>query len=279
MFTFTGADGLDVHVHHWPARGRTRGLVQIAHGMGEHAGRYAALAAALTRRGYDVYANDHRGHGQTMKGEPGRLGPDGWNLLVADMVVLTERLRTRHPDLPVVLVGHSMGSFAAQQYLLDHGDLLDGAVLSGTAALDGLIRVIGDGGDRLAFYNAPFRPGRTDYDWLSRDEAEVDEYIADPRCGFALDADGLRDMYASAGRLADPAPVPPGLPLYVMVGDRDPLNAGLGLSDLLVGRYRNAGLTDITYRVYPGARHELLHETNREEAQADLVSWIARVLG
>ncbi|REE95195.1 alpha/beta fold hydrolase [Thermomonospora umbrina] len=278
MFTFTSVDGLDVHVHHWPAHGEARGVVQIVHGMGEHAGRYAAFAEALTTYGYAVYANDHRGHGRTMKGEPGRLGPDGWNLLVADVVALTELLCSRHPGLSIVLFGQSMGSYAVQQFLLDHGDLVEGVVLTGTTALDGLLKAMGAAG-REDYYNAPFQPVRTGCDWLSRDDAEVDAFIADPLCGFALDENGLRDMYAAAPRLADPSTVPAGLPLCVAVGDRDPLNAGLSLSDLLVERYRAAGLTDITYRAYGGARHELLHETNRDEVQADLVAWITRVIG
>lgn len=277
MFTFTGADGLRLHVHEWRPTGKSRGIVHLTHGMGEHAGIYDELATTLSRRGFAVYASDLRGHGLSIKDWPGRLGKDGWNLLVADLIALTDVERARHPGKPLVLVGHSMGSYAVQQIIMEHGELLDGAVLAGTTALDGLIDRLGGLPDRISYYNAGFEPARTRFDWLSRDAAFVDAFMADPLCAFSLDNDGLRDMYAAAPRLADPATVPSRLPLYVMVGDRDPLNDRLVLSDLLVERYRAAGLADITYRTYPGARHQLFHETDSDEITADLVAWITRV--
>ncbi|EWC62299.1 Lysophospholipase [Actinokineospora spheciospongiae] len=277
MFTFPSADGLTVHVEEWQPTGPVRGVVQLAHGMGEHSARYAHLAELLAGLGYAVYANDHRGHGRTMVAAPGDLGEAGWDGLVADVVALTRLLRERHPGLPLVLLGHSMGSFAAQQYLLDHADLLDAVALSGTTALDLLATTIAEGG--LTVYNAEFEPARTEFDWLSRDESQVDTYLADPLCGFSLDERGLAGMYAGAERAITPTGIRPDLPLYVMVGDRDPLNRKLALSDALVQRYRDAGLVDITYRTYPGARHELLNETNRDEVEADLASWLTRVTG
>ncbi|MET9951887.1 alpha/beta hydrolase [Streptomyces sp. NPDC006339] len=292
MFTFTSQDGVEIHVHVWQPAGPARGVVQIAHGMGEHAGRYAPLAEHLTGRGYAVYAGDHRGHGLSMHAGPGVLGDDGWNLLVADIAALTRIARERHPGLPVILLGHSMGSFAVQQYLLDHAALVDGVALSGTTAVDRLVVALveaaeqaarqggtGGGGGVFDAFNAAFAPARTDADWLSRDEEQVDRYLADPLCGFAADDRGMADMGAAAGRLAAPEGIPAGLPLYVMVGDRDPLNARLALSDLLVSRYREAGLTDVTYRAYEGARHEVLNETNRDEVVADLTAWIERITG
>ncbi|MFF5970708.1 alpha/beta fold hydrolase [Streptomyces sp. NPDC012769] len=292
MFTFTSQDGVEIHVHAWQPAGPLRGIVQIAHGMGEHAGRYAPLAEHLAGLGYAVYAGDHRGHGLSMHAGPGHLGADGWNLLVADIAALTRIARERHPGLPVILLGHSMGSFAAQQYLLDHAELVHGVALSGTTAVDRLVVALleaaaeraaqqagtGNGGAFDAF-NAAFAPARTDADWLSRDEEQVDRYLADPLCGFAADDQGMADMGAAAGRLAAPTGIPAGLPLYVMVGDHDPLNGRLALSDLLVSRYREAGLTDVTYRTYEGARHEVLNETNRDEVVADLTAWIERVTG
>lgn len=279
MFTFAGADGLWLHVHEWGHEREPRGVVLLSHGMGEHGGLYAGLAVTLIRHGYLVYAPDHRGHGRSMKGGPGHLGRDGWNLLVADLRLLAEHLRTRHPHVPIVLVGHSMGSYAVQQFLLDDGDLPAAAALIGTTALDGLIARLERAPDRIGFYNAGFQPARTPYDWITRDETFIDAFTTDPLCAFPLDGDGLRNMYAAAPRLAVPATVPSRLPLHVMVGERDPLNAGLVLSDLLVRRYRNAGLTDITYRTYPDARHHLLNELNGDEVTADLVAWIERVTG
>ncbi|GAA1094200.1 alpha/beta hydrolase [Kitasatospora arboriphila] len=278
MFTFRSEDGLQIHVHAWAPDGPPRGLVQISHGMGEHAARYDHFARALTRRGYAVYADDHRGHGLTVSHVPGHLGDDGWNRLVDDMVALSELIQRRHPGLPLVLVGHSLGSFAAQQYVLGHSELLAGVALSGTAALDRLMAHLAEAdGDVMDAFNSAFEPARTPGDWLSRDEAQVDAYLADPLCGFTLDDQGMSDLAAAGERLSTPTTVRPDLPVYVAVGDRDPLNRDLELSDLVVRRYRDAGIEDITYRVYPGARHEILNETDRETVEADLVEWIERV--
>ncbi|MFI8367879.1 lysophospholipase [Streptomyces sp. NPDC085466] len=283
MFTFTSPDGVRVHVHTWHPEGRVRGVVQIAHGMGEHGLRYAPLAAHLTARGYAVHAPDQRGHGRTMHAGPGHLGADGWNRLVDDLATLTRTTRDRHPGVPVVLLGHSMGSFAAQQFLLDHAELVDGVALSGTTAVDALITALATaapaGHGPFGPFNAPFAPVRTEADWLSRDEAQVDAYLADPLCGFGLDLQGLAHMADAAGRLAAPAGIPAGLPVALLVGDRDPLNGRLAHTDLLVSRYREAGLTDLTYHRYEGARHEVLNETNRAEVVADLTAWIDRVTG
>ncbi|MEV0855856.1 alpha/beta hydrolase [Nocardia fluminea] len=279
MFTFPSSDGTTIHVRSWlPTEAEPRGVVQIAHGMGEHSDRYGHLAERLAGLGFAVYADDHRGHGLSMGPVPGDLGPDGWNLLVADEVALTGILRARHPGLPVTLIGHSLGSFAVQQYLLDHSGLVDEVVLSGTTAVDGLFgEIAAAGGDLIGFFNAEFQPTRTDADWISRDEAQVDAYIADPWCGFAIDEANMGLLAANAAtRLSDPSSVRADLPLYVMVGDKDPLNSKLRLSDLLVQRYRDAGLADLTYRVYADARHEVLNETNRDEVEADLLAWLTR---
>jgi alpha-beta hydrolase superfamily lysophospholipase len=175
-----------------------------------------------------------------------------------------------------------MGSFAVQQYLVDHSDRVSAAVLTGTAAIDLLEPGLDlDAPIDLSAFNAAFQPARTDYDWLSRDDEQVDAYVADPRCGFGLDVPSGKSMFLSAGRPADPeelAKVRSDLPLYLAVGDADPLNGGLALLTPLVDRYRAAGLTDVTVRVYPEARHEILNETNRDEVYADLVGWISRVL-
>jgi alpha-beta hydrolase superfamily lysophospholipase len=266
-------------VHVWQPADPPRGVVQIAHGMGEHAGRYAALAEALTAQGFAVYAGDHRGHGLSRHAAPGHLGEDGWNSLVGDLVTLSETIRERHPGLPLVLLGHSLGSFAAQQYVLHHSHLIDALALAGTTAVDAMLaNQAADAGDPLVALNKGFEPARTLFDWLSRDPEAVDAYLADPLCGSSLDAEGMRQVAAASAALAQPRGIPAHLPVYVLVGDRDPLNAGLALSDLLVDRYRQAGLTDITYRVYPEARHELFNETNRAEVEGDLLAWLERVL-
>ncbi|MGW0638155.1 alpha/beta hydrolase [Nocardia salmonicida] len=279
MFSYLSSDGTTIHVRSWlPTGDDVTGVVQIAHGMGEHSARYSHLAARLVARGYAVYAADHRGHGHSMSGAPGDLGDNGWNLLVEDMSALTTILRELHPERRVLLFGHSLGSFAVQQYLLDHDALVDAAVLCGTTAVDELfVEIAAAEGDLLGLFNRRFQPTRTPADWLSRDEAQVDAYLAHPWCGFEIDAVNMASL-AKLGneRLARPRGIRTDLPLYVMVGGSDPLNAGARLSDLQVQRYRDAGLTDITYRVYPDARHEILNEINRDEVENELLAWISR---
>ncbi len=284
-FTFPARDGTQIAAYRWDAEGPVRGVVQLTHGMGEHALRYGHLASALTAAGFAVYAQDHRGHGATGTpdgGEQGAIGADGWAGLVDDIDVLADRVRDEHGQVPLVLLGHSMGSFAVQQYLLDHSDRVDAAVLTGTALLDLLEPAMDlDQEMDLSAFNAAFTPARTDYDWLSRDEAQVDAYVADPRCGFGLDGPAVRAMFEAARRLADidrMTGVRSDLPLYVAVGSEDPVNGQLALAHALIDRYRSAGLDDITFNVYEGARHEVFNEINRDEVEADLVAWLDRVV-
>jgi alpha-beta hydrolase superfamily lysophospholipase len=283
-FTYPARDGVEIVGRRWDPAGPPHAAVQLTHGMGEHVQRYDALARALTGHGLVVYGQDHRGHGATARSEEelGQLGPDGWTQLVDDVDLLVSRIRDEQPGLPLVLVAHSMGSFAAQQYLLDHSDRVDAVVLTGTTALDQLEPAIDlDQPIDLAAFNAPFQPPRTEFDWLSRDEAIVDAYIADPRCGFGIDADATKAMFAGARRMADPsqvAAVRADLPLYIAAGESDPVNANLVLLNVLVDRYRAAGLTDVTMRTYPGGRHEILNETNREKVVASILDWIDQVL-
>jgi len=283
-FTCPARDGVEIAGYRWDPAGAPRGAFQLTHGMGEHVQRYDALARALTGRGLVVYGQDHRGHGATARfaDELGQLGPDGWTQLVDDIDLLVSRIRDEQPGLPLVLLAHSMGSFAVQQYLLDHGDRVDAVVLTGTTALDQLEPGLDlDKPIDLAVFNAAFQPARTEFDWLSRDDAIVDAYIADPRCGFGIDTDAGKDMFAGVRRMADPGQVAamrPDLPLYIAAGESDPVNANLALLNVLVDRYRAAGLTDVTVRTYPGARHEILNETNRDEVVASILDWIDQVL-
>ena len=283
-FTSQARHRVEIAGYRWDPDGKPRGAVQLTHGMGEHTQRYSALARALTGRGLMVYGQDHRGHGATARSEEelGQLGPDGWTQLVDDVDLLVSLIRDEQPGLPLVLLGHSMGSFAVQQYLLKHSDRVDAVVLTGTTALDQLEPALDlDKPIDLAAFNAAFEPARTEFDWLSRDEAIVDAYIADPRCGFGIDVDAGQDMFAGARRMADPGQVTairPDLPLYIAAGELDPVNANLVLLHVLVDRYRAAGLTDVTVRTYPGARHEILNETNRDEVVAGILDWLDRVL-
>jgi alpha-beta hydrolase superfamily lysophospholipase len=286
-FLVDGRDG-KVFVRRWLSDGANpgdaRATVQIAHGMGEHSARYARFAEALTAAGYVVYANDHRGHGETAKanGQPlGHFGTDGWNSLLDDMLRVGAHADGETGGRPRVVFAHSMGSFALQQILVDHSDTMAAAVLSGTSAVDGLAGALPAEGDEpmsLAAFNAPFEPARTDFDWLSRDPAEVDRYVADPLCGFGVDIGGLRDMAADAARLGDVEElrnIRSDLPLLMISGLADPLAAGGLMVDLVAQRYRDAGLQRVTTHWYEGARHELLNETNRDAVTRDVLDWLA----
>jgi alpha-beta hydrolase superfamily lysophospholipase len=281
QFSFSAADGTSIAGYRWQGE-HARAVVQIAHGMGEHSGRYRRFAACLVAAGYVVYANDHRGHGRTAGGPQafGDFGPQGFAALANDMAALTRRVRLEHAGCPVILFGHSMGSFATQLYLLDHAPLLGGVILSGSAALD--LRIAARNRMKGGFpgLNAQFEPARTPFDWLSRDTREVDAYVADPMCGFTLMPASATSMSESSARMADIASlkaVSADLPMYLLTGDSDPVNDNLRWFFPLMERYRQAGLVDVSCHVYGGARHEMLNETNRDEVTAHLIAWLDRV--
>ncbi len=281
-FSFNSEDGLEIAYYRWRAPGRAVGIVQIAHGMGEHSLRYAHVAEFLNQAGFHVYTNDHRGHGRSVKGPEslGDFGAGGWNGLVADMLTLTRLARTREGRLPVVLLGHSMGSFAAQQYVLDNSALIAGLVLSGSAAVDKLAIDPSREADLTAF-NRAFEQARTPHDWLSRDPTVVDAYEADPLCGFGINKKAMETMAAAAARLTEPAAlaqIRKDLPVYIFAGDKDPINHDLEWLKPLAERYRAAGIANVSEKYYPDGRHEMLNETNRDEVMRDLLSWLQKAI-
>ncbi|MDM0047044.1 alpha/beta fold hydrolase [Variovorax dokdonensis] len=284
-FKLTAPDGHEIEAHRWQAEPAAppRAIVQIAHGMGEHSLRYRELAEALVSQcACVVFANEHRGHGEgaAAREELGRFGPRGFAALVDDMAQLSRHAQAQQPGVPLILLGHSMGSFAVQYYLVEHASLLSGAVMSGTTALD----LLGAGlqaGFRLEDMNAALPNVRTPFDWLSRDPAQVDAYIADPLCGFTVDEQGMGSMFAGLASLTPDAMrgrIPTGLPMYLFIGDQDPVSNKGEWFEPLVRRYREAGLTDVSSHVFGGARHETLNETNRAEVFAVLIAWLQRVL-
>jgi alpha-beta hydrolase superfamily lysophospholipase len=277
-------DGTELRGWSWPAeRGEARANVVVAHGAGEHARRYDEFADALARRDLAVWALDHRGHGESARPDTlGDFGEAGWEGLVADLNQLTSHACDRHPGAPTILFGHSMGSLAAQQIMVERSRTLDGVILSGTTCFDALAEAAAEGG--LAAFNAPFEAageGRTGFEWLSRDTARVDTYVADPLCGFDPSPAALEGMFAAAARLAYPETlrrIRNDLPVLVVAGDADPLNAGWTLIDLLVERLRAAGLTALEVRRRADGRHEPLNETDRDEVTRELLDWIERVI-
>jgi len=282
-FRLTSADGLCISCARWDSKGETRGVIQIAHGMGEHIGRYAGTIELLTSVGLTVYGNDHRGHGLSARSPKhmGDFGSGGFELLVQDMLRLTNLAREENPDIPLLLLGHSMGSFAAQRFAIDHSHEIDGLILSGSGTLDGLARLASLAPAGVNLLNAAFEPARTPFDWLSRDVLVVDAFINDPLCFAALQPDSMASFLGSAGRLADPvalAKIRCDLPVYLFSGSDDPVGQQLAGVRLLMQRYRAAGLRDIAHDFYPGGRHEMLNETNRREVQTRLLGWISGVL-
>jgi alpha-beta hydrolase superfamily lysophospholipase len=276
-------DGLTITTWTWDdVPGQPLGVVQLVHGLAEHCPRYGRLATALNAAGFLITGADTRGHGASVSAEVplGTFGAAGVAGFLGDIVAAGEQLAAEHPDRPLFLMGHSLGSMAAQSVLLDHSARYAGAVLSGSTTLDGLLAVMqGLPADQpgLAAFNAGFEP-RTGFEWLSRDPAEVDAYMADPLCGFPTEDAIVEGVLGTAERTTDPAQparIRPNLPLLVMSGDHDPVGGpgGTNVTEL-AQRYREAGLTDVTVRLYPDARHEILNETNRDEVTTDLISWL-----
>jgi|SRR5262245_12996842 len=282
-FQFTSADGLRVACSRWDGRPPIRGIVQIAHGMGEHVARYAGLIEVLVSAGLTVYGNDHRGHGHTATSEAqrGDFGGGGFDSLVEDMVRMTRIARSENPNRPLILLGHSMGSFAAQQYVLDHSAEVAGLALSGSGALDMLANVVRTAPAGTNVLNARFEPARTPFDWLSRDEAVVDAFMRDPLCFGQLRPGSFASFMSAASRLCDPArlrAVRRELPIYVFSGSDDPVGEQLEGVRVLIDRYRHAGIERISSDFYPGGRHEMLNEINRDDVRARLLGWMSTVL-
>ncbi len=280
-FRFEGAGGADIAGFRWTDDTITpHAVLIVAHGMGEHARRYLAPLAALIAAGWAIYAQDHRGHGLTAPTAEafGDFGENGAQLIVEDLHRLTSLAHAEHPDLPRILLGHSLGSLFAQAFAFDHSRAIDGLVLSGTAAFGERT----DSARRLDEIKVEGEAPRTPFDWLSKDEAEVDAYIADPLCGFSPKPGGDYGFGRLRARTADPleiAKIRKDLPIYIFVGDQDPINQRLALLNPLVDRYRQAGLEQLEVKVYPGGRHEMLNEINRAEVVADLAAWLERVAG
>lgn len=293
-------DNLDIHVYKWePENKNPIGIVQISHGMSETAIRYEYFAKNLTDNGYIVYINDHRGHGLTAKtiDNVGCLADsNGFTYLVEDINTLTNIIKEENEDLPIFLFGHSMGSFASQRYIMEYGNNIDGLILSGSNGKHGFILNIAEkiinyeikrkgrlhrskALDSLIFggNNKKFKSPRTEFDWLSRDEKEVDKYIEDPFCGVLFTCGFFYDFIKGLQEIEDKEnlkKVPLDLPIYIMSGDKDPIGKnGKGVLRLR-DRYIKLGVKDVLCKLYEGGRHEMLNETNKDEVIRDILNWI-----
>jgi len=303
-YNFFSDDGTPIFVYRWEPDGPAKAIVHIVHGLAEHAARYAHVADALTRSGYLVFGHDHRGHGRTAP-TPSELGhfaaKNGWDRAVRDLQLLVVEERKQNPGLPVILLGHSMGSFMAQQFLHENGNLLEGCVLSGSngnpqtyvLALEILAyaqRFMYGRRARskllhsfsLKTANKAFQPVRTNFDWLTRDTAEVDKFAADPLCGWIGTTQLWIDLIHGATVIAKPenrALVPKRLPIYIFAGTADPVSNGCKGLEQLISAYRREGLTNVRHKFYPSGRHEMLNEINRDEVIADLIAWLDCTVG
>ena len=279
--------------------GQVRGIVQIAHGIAEHIGRYEDFMAFLAENGFAAVANDHLGHGETSKNnvEKGLFAlKNGWTYAVDDMARLHDLMSKEYHDMPYILFGHSMGSFLARTYAIRYPDKFDLLILSGTGhqskallfggclMADTLCRVKGAGawGDTLnkvAFgsYCDRIENPRTPCDWLSRDEAVVDRYMADENCGFVCKNGLYRDMMHGIRFIMDPKNLERmdrTKPVYFMSGKEDPVgDYGEGV-ERAYKAFCDAGCTDVKMKLYPGGRHEMLNEINRDEVYRDILTWI-----
>lgn len=279
--------------------GKLRGVVQINHGLAEHAARYARFADFLAERGYATYAHDHRGHGYT-KAPDAPLGrfadADGEAKVLADVAFIHETIRKEHPGVPLIIFGHSMGGMITLNYVLRGAAPVDAAAIWNSTFDAGLLGRLALG--VLAFErmrlgsDVPSRilpkltfqafgkqvPNRrTPFDWLSRDPDEVDKYIADPLCGWDASVSMWRDLFGFIFYGSDNANfgrAPKSLPFMLVCGTKDPSNNnGKGMLRL-ADRMKSMGFSNVTLKAYPEARHETLNDINRDEAMADFANWV-----
>ena len=299
-FSFPSSDGIhQVGAVWWRPQDTPRGVVQLVHGISEHMGRYDGFARFLAEHGFAVVGHDHLGHGRTAA-DPSEYGwfadRDGWRYVLEDTHALFLRAGKACPDAPYFLMGHSMGSFVVRGFLSFWPGAVDGAILSGTGQ-EAQIKVnagwilstlvMRSRGPRahsklldslsVGAYNRQFGPNRTGADWISRDKAVVDAYCADPLCRFLPTAGMYHDMMEGLTLLARKdtlARLDPDTPVYFFSGDRDPVGQNGKGVEKVARWFRQAGVKDVTVRLYPEGRHEMLNETNREEVYEDVLAWL-----
>jgi len=299
-FTFLSADGkTPIHAVEWLPEGQVQAVLQISHGVSEYILRYESFAEYLTARGFAVVGHDHLGHGQSVAEGSARLyfGPRGsWNWVVDDIDRRRNLAKEKFPQVPYFLLGHSMGSFLARTYLIRYPGAVDAAVIMGTGQMSPAIiaggkavaveeaRRVGEDRtsplvDKLAFgaYNKRFAPNRTGFDWLSLNQDNVDRYIADPLCGGNATIGLFREMLGGLSFIAKPENLKRmnlNIPVLFISGEMDPVgDCGKGVKRAYES-FRKAGVRDVSLKLYPELRHEILNETCRETVYADILQWL-----
>lgn len=300
-FIFTAPDDTQIHCHRWPVE-KPSAIVQIVHGGAEHAGRYNGVAQALNEQGYTVYAEDHRGHGRTgeINTKLGDMGEaNAFERVCDDVLSLGRRATTENPGVPLVIIGHSLGSLITQRILLQHSEEYAAAVLSGSPDIMGIAagaelvhaEVDRVGRDQVSEvldaatvenFAAAIPDAESPYDWLSRDREQVKLYADDPWCGYALCTGVWQDLIAAMLVTTEVSAVAAALrkdlPIYILSGSDDPVHADWTAIDRLAANYRDCGVQDITIKNYNGGRHEMFNEVNRDEVIAELLDWLGNTL-
>lgn len=275
---------------------KIKGVVQISHGMAEHSTRYIRFAKELCKAGYVVFLNDHVGHGLSVTDKKmlGYFGEKGEEAFIDDMKILTDIAKNEYPDLPFFVLGHGMGSLIARKYTAKYKSFIDGVVYSATSGrnpmlgfglflANTMIKLKGDRYcsaflDSMAFgsYNKKTEK-RTKCDWATRDEAEVDKYIADELCGYKYTVSGMKALFMTLKEVSSPdwySRIPKDLPIFLVAGTMDPVgDYGKGVNQVYE-RLKQTGHHNISRKMYEGARHEILNETNRDEVFADIIEWL-----
>jgi len=297
-FVFMGKDQQSINAYAWDNTERAKGIVQIFHGMSEHALRYQHFALFLNRNGYAVFADDHRGHGKTAGNTDklGIIGKDGFNMIVEDEYCLFRVIREKYPGIPVFILGHSFGSFVAQEYITRYGNEISGVILSGSALQKGVDIAFGRliaslqkklfGEDKkgkllslLSFgtYNKRIPDAKYRFAWLTTDEEEVARYENDPYCGAVASTGfyyymlkAFKSMYSDKKI----GLIPDELPILIISGTEDPVGAYGKKVRKLYELYAKHGLKNVQMKLYPGMRHEILNERNKHEVYNDILNWL-----
>lgn len=293
-----GIDEAKIYLRIWGNVTKPKGIIQIFHGMAEHSIRYNDFANFFNEKGYIVYANDHRGHGNTADAEKasGYLEENGFYNIVEDEKIISDLAKQEHSNLPLFIFAHSFGSFIGQEYIIRYSDNIDGIILSGSSKQDGLdvkaayvlasiqnkffdntkeARLI----DKLSFgsYGNRIKNKRTRFDWLSRDEKIVDDYINDQLCGYIAPIDFYYNMFKGFKKLYKPYRlnnILKTLPILIASGDMDPVGKYGNSVRRLYKQYKDLGIENVTLRLFKDHRHEIINEINREEVYDYIYSWI-----
>jgi alpha-beta hydrolase superfamily lysophospholipase len=276
--SFTDDQGVEIVFYEWPVA-EPKAVIQIAHGLGEHARRYDQMAAALNRAGFSVYADDHRGHGQTGLRQLekkqikrlGNLGPGGMAATYKQVADFSKLIKQEEPNQPLILLGHSWGSFIAQKIINTKSDFYDALVLSGSALTMPGYLATGD-------FNKEWKkqPGATGYEWLSRDVEIQNKFVADPLTFLAqaMEVFGIPNSLKLFGKPSKS--IRSDLPILVQVGEADPIGGERSNKALVEAYRKNANIEDIELFVYHDCRHEIYNEINKEAIIEDLVSWVSQ---